>query len=102
MPKLMASAIWIIFIQEDITNELKNFYIPFNCKFLIVKKIDALNYDIEDVYQISENYPQAFTKFASWKNRKLEIFGKDFYGRRMDLKGKRITVAETFVSSIVA
>jgi hypothetical protein len=94
----MASAIFINFAKENFTKELHDLYIPLNSKFLIIKETDSPNYDIQDVYQISETYPKIYSKFGAWKNKKLEIFRKNFWSTRMDLKGFRFIVAETFVS----
>jgi hypothetical protein len=93
----MASAIWINFIKKNITEELNNLYIPYNCEFLIIEKIDYLNYDIKEIYQISKDFPKIYSHFGVWENGKLKASGNDFYKRRMDLNGHKFNVAETHV-----
>lgn len=94
----MASAIWINFIKENITKEFESLYIPINCKFLIIKKFNGSNYEIQDIYQVGENYSKIYNKFAEWKNEKLEIYQKNLDLKRMNLHGYQFNVAETFVS----
>lgn len=95
----MASAIWIYFTKRNISEELGNLYIPFNCEFLIIREVDKLYYQIEEVYQISEKGSKIYSSFGFWNNKKLKVSGNDFFKRRMDLKGHQFNLAETFVST---
>lgn len=80
----MASLILILFEEKDITAHIEKLYIPFNQKFLLIKK----NYEILDIYQIGQNGSKIYSHFSFWKNSEnFETSIENFYSKRMDLKG---------------
>lgn len=95
----MSSAIWINFIEESDEEVMKDLYIPFNAKFLLIKNIEALSYEIVDVYQITESFPKIYTHFAVYQKKNLKLSSENNL-RSMDLKGHQLNIVVSSVSSI--
>ena len=64
----MSSMVFVAFEQDDLTHELKDLYIPFNYKFLLISKINSSS-EILDVYQIGKNGSKIFTHFSFWDEK---------------------------------
>lgn len=89
------------FTDGDNDDFLKNIYVPFNCKFFIIKKFNDVNYEIKDVYQIHENSSKIFSNFAIWENGKFEIFQNYLFSKRMNLNGFELNLGSPCVRNIL-
>lgn len=76
---------------------LDHMYIPYNCKFLLVKS-NQISFEMVELYN-----PQAFTtkKYSTffgtwWKNGDMVIPISDFYKRRFDLNQTELGVVSKF------
>lgn len=96
--RLIGDMVWVDFITEDYSKELDDLYIPFNCRFFIIRKINDLSYKIQDVYQIGKNSLKIYSHFADWKNGEMKVFVKDFFSKRMNMKGHNLTITNSSVS----
>lgn len=91
----MASLVFVIFEQNDISALIEKFYIPFHYKFLLIKK----NYMILDVYQIGIRGSKIYSNFSFWnKLKKFDTSVENFYLRRMNLMGHVINIMYLEVS----
>lgn len=91
----MTSLVLVIFDQNNISALIEKFYIPFNYKFLLIKK----NYMILDVYQIGINGSKIYSNFSFWNNsKKFDTSVENFYLRRMDLMSHVINLMYLEVS----
>ena len=89
----MARFIWINFIDHDLRDAIKDLYIPLNCKFFVVKKKENAKWEITEIYQTDLNSTKLFSLFATSENKTIAIFEKNIYSKRLDLKGRRLSVA---------
>lgn len=87
---------WLVYIKDEATiKSLERLYIPYNVQFLAL-----LENFVEQNIQLFEFYhPEMFsqrmfkTNFGKWtKNKTLEIFLADFYGRRLNMHGFELIV----------
>lgn len=95
---VMTSVIWIYFTDSNYNENLRNLYIPYNSRFFIINKVNEFDYEIKNVYQISEKSSKIYSNFANMKNGEIEFFVKDIYSQRMDLNGHQFNVALSSVS----
>lgn len=95
----IASIIWVNFVDYDIGEEIRHLYIPFNCRFLLVKKVDGFTFEIKDVYQIGEKSPKIYSVFGYFNENGMQFIGaRDFDARRKDLKGHQFVVSRSIVN----
>lgn len=95
----MTRFIWINIFDDDLEDEIKNLFIPLDCKFFIVKKIEKSRSEIIDVYQTHKSSSQFTSVFAIWENKNLNVYDNNFYFKRKDLKGHKMNIALSPVSS---
>ena len=90
----------VIFLKNNTFPQLTDLYVPFNYRFLLVKKINNFNYELTDVHQIGVNGSKIFSHFTFWdENKKFEISRGDLFSRRMNLKGHIINIMNVSVGS---
>lgn len=87
---LLPRFIWIMF--DDLSDlqalRMTRFYIPYNCQFLLIIKMNDFNYEIYEIYNIKGNKRKFNTKIGDWsRDRGLNMAKENFYLRRLNMEG---------------
>lgn len=81
--------------NEDIS-KLGKIYIPYNCQFIIIKKL-KYNYELSEIYKLKPDNKLIFTKFAIYSNKLFPDL--NFYKERINLQGINFAMTYSAVSS---
>lgn len=77
--------------SDNLIQRMKNVYIPYNCQFLLVEKINGSFYEINEIYNIRGNSERYFIKIGYWSHDEgLKMASGSFYQRRLNMQGTKL------------
>lgn len=86
--ELSSSLTWIVFSKSiDIRNAGNNFYIPYDCPFLVIEDYSNSTYFLREFYKINDGFRLFEIEYGTWSlENGLNISNKPFYDRRMNFE----------------
>ncbi|PSN40732.1 Ionotropic receptor 129 [Blattella germanica] len=86
--------LWLLFLNSTVVGNLRNVYIPFNCKLVAVRKCAGNLFVLTEIYQVQEKLPLRQNHLGSWsEGKEMKWIRGGLYHRRNNLQGLKISTA---------